>query len=67
MSGEGTQLLPCMRDTDGGPSASATPRLVADLSAERERIDRMIRDLVCSRDVLDEVIDAASEVLSRTD
>ncbi|PZT69348.1 MerR family transcriptional regulator [Streptomyces sp. SW4] len=53
------QLLPCMRDTDGGPSAVATPKLVADLAAERERIDRMIADLVRSRDTLDEVIDAA--------
>ncbi|MFD7811935.1 MerR family transcriptional regulator [Streptomyces sp. NPDC059785] len=54
------QLLPCMRDTDGGPSAIATRRLVADLSTERERIDRMITDLVRSRDVLDEVIHAAT-------
>lgn len=37
----------------------ATPRLVADLTAERARIDRMIADLVRSRDTLDEVIDAA--------
>ncbi|MFD7242549.1 MerR family transcriptional regulator [Streptomyces massasporeus] len=37
----------------------ATPKLVADLSAERARIDRMIADLVRSRDTLDEVIDAA--------
>lgn len=27
------QLLPCMRDADGGPSAVATPRLVRDLTA----------------------------------
>ncbi|MFI6489499.1 MerR family transcriptional regulator [Streptomyces sp. NPDC050564] len=54
------QLLPCMRDTDGGPSAIATPRLVADLAAERERIDRTIADLERSREVLDEVIDAAT-------
>ena len=53
------QLLPCMRDTDGGPSVVATPQLVTDLAAERERIDRMIADLVRSRDTLDEVIDAA--------
>ncbi|GHB60987.1 MerR family transcriptional regulator [Streptomyces viridiviolaceus] len=53
------QLLPCMRDTDGGPSAVATPRLVADLAAERERIDRTIADLVRSRETLDEVIEAA--------
>lgn len=54
------QLLPCMRDTDGGPSEIATPRLVADLTTERGRIDRMIADLVRSRDVLDDVIAAAS-------
>lgn len=53
------QLLPCMRDTDGGPSVRATPNLVAELSAERARIDRMIADLVRSRDTLDEVIEAA--------
>lgn len=55
-----TQLLPCMRDADGGPSEIATPRLVADLTEERGRIDRMIADLIRSREVLDDVIDAAS-------
>ncbi|KUL29020.1 MerR family transcriptional regulator [Streptomyces regalis] len=55
------QLLPCMRDADGGPSAIATPRLVEDLTAERARIDHMIADLVRSRDTLDEVIEAARE------
>lgn len=54
------QLLPCMRDADGGPSAIATPDLVAQLDAERDRIDRMIGDLIRSREVLNEVIDAAS-------
>ncbi|MFD0199921.1 MULTISPECIES: MerR family transcriptional regulator [Saccharothrix] len=53
-------MLPCMRDADGGPSEIATPRLVDDLTAERARIDRLITDLMRSRDVLDEVIDAAS-------
>ncbi|WP_053675684.1 MerR family transcriptional regulator [Streptomyces sp. NRRL B-1140] len=53
------RLLPCMRDTDGGPSVVATPKLVADLTAERARIERMIADLVRSRDTLDEVIEAA--------
>ncbi|MFE6336517.1 MerR family transcriptional regulator [Streptomyces sp. NPDC057806] len=53
------QLLPCMRDTDGGPSAVATPRLVHDLTEERDRIDRMIADLLRSRETLDEVIEAA--------
>lgn len=54
------QILPCMRDTDGGPTARATPRLVAELTTERERIDRMISDLLRSREVLDEVIAAAA-------
>ncbi|MFI6941129.1 MerR family transcriptional regulator [Streptomyces sp. NPDC050418] len=55
------QLLPCMRDTDGGPSEIATPRLVDDLTAERARIDGMIADLVRSREVLDEVIEVAAQ------
>ncbi|GAA2338513.1 MerR family transcriptional regulator [Streptomyces sparsogenes] len=54
------QLLPCMRDADGGPSEIADERLVTDLTAERDRIDRMIEDLQRSRAVLDEVIDTAS-------
>ncbi|WP_225840195.1 MerR family transcriptional regulator [Streptomyces sp. NK08204] len=53
------QLLPCMRDQDGGPSAIATPKLVADLTAERDRINSMITDLVRSRETLNEVIEAA--------
>ncbi|NYI04700.1 MerR family transcriptional regulator [Allostreptomyces psammosilenae] len=60
------QLLPCMRDADGGPSEIATPRLVGELAAERERIDRMIDDLVRSRDVLDQVIETASGGYDRT-
>ncbi|MEV0007154.1 MerR family transcriptional regulator [Streptomyces sp. NPDC047973] len=54
------ELLPCVRDEDGGPSAIATPRLVGDLSVERDRIDRQIEELRRSRDVLDEVIATAS-------
>ncbi|MER6200809.1 MerR family transcriptional regulator [Streptomyces sp. NPDC001586] len=54
------RILPCMRDEDGGPSVRATPQLVAELAAERERIDRLIGDLRRSREVLDEVIDAAA-------
>ncbi|WP_413810117.1 MerR family transcriptional regulator [Streptomyces sp. OE57] len=54
------QLLPCMRDSDGGPSRTANGQLVSDLTVERERIDRMIADLLRSREVLDEVIEAAS-------
>ncbi|MBA9001977.1 MerR family transcriptional regulator [Thermomonospora cellulosilytica] len=59
------QLLPCMRDADGGPSEIATPRLIADLVEERARIDRMINDLLRSREVLDEVIATASHDLPR--
>ncbi|MBL1107175.1 MerR family transcriptional regulator [Streptomyces sp. 5-8] len=55
------QLLPCMRDRDGGPSAVATPKLVADLTAERDRIDRLIADLARSRETLDDVIRTARE------
>ncbi|MEV4005887.1 MerR family transcriptional regulator [Actinomadura sp. NPDC049753] len=54
------QLLPCLRDGDGRPSETATPKLVGELAAERDRINRLITDLLRSRDVLDEVIDAAS-------
>ncbi|MFG3056796.1 MerR family transcriptional regulator [Kitasatospora sp. NPDC048239] len=54
------EVLPCMRDSDGGPSELATPRLVSELTGERERIDRMISDLLRSREVLDEVIETAS-------
>ena len=55
------ELLPCMRDTDGGPSEIATPRLVTDLTAERDRIDRMLTELSGTREVLDEVIKAATD------
>jgi len=53
-------LLPCMRDVDGGPSAIATPRLTAELVAERSRLDGMIAELANARAVLEDVIDAAS-------
>jgi DNA-binding transcriptional MerR regulator len=52
-------LLPCMRDCDGGPAERATPRLVAELAGERQRIDRAIADLVRTRETLDGVITAA--------
>ncbi|GAA0314181.1 MerR family transcriptional regulator [Actinoallomurus spadix] len=55
------ELLPCMRDADGGPSEIADAKLVAELTAERDRIDRMIGDLISSREVLDDVITAASQ------
>ncbi|MGW1229208.1 MerR family transcriptional regulator [Streptomyces sp. NPDC001478] len=54
------RILPCMRDEDGGPSVRATPELVNELAGERDRIDRMISELARSREVLDEVIAAAS-------
>jgi len=54
------ELLPCMRDADGGPSEVATPRLTEQLRQERDRIDRMITDLARSREILDEVIEAAT-------
>ncbi|MEC3914700.1 MerR family transcriptional regulator [Nocardia sp. CDC160] len=54
-------LLPCMRDTDGGANERATPELVHELQAERDRIDRTIADLVRSREVLDDVIARAGE------
>ncbi|MFJ8866767.1 MerR family transcriptional regulator [Streptomyces sp. NPDC102473] len=54
------ELLPCVRDADGGPSAIATPRLVSDLSGERDRIDRKIEELRRSREVLNEVIATAA-------
>ncbi|MFD7868218.1 MerR family transcriptional regulator [Streptomyces sp. NPDC057682] len=58
------RILPCMRDEDGGPSVRATPELVTELTGERDRIDRMISELVRSREVLDEVITAASATCS---
>jgi DNA-binding transcriptional MerR regulator len=60
-SGTIAGLLPCMRDADGGPAPGATPRLLAELRAERDRLDRTIRELVASREVLDDVIAAAAE------
>ncbi|MGW1914054.1 hypothetical protein ACWCQS_25840 [Streptomyces sp. NPDC002076] len=72
-SGKIRQLLPCMRDRDGGPSAIATLRLVRDPTAERDRIDRMIADLGLPhsrlrssggtpiRETLDEVIPTARD------
>jgi DNA-binding transcriptional MerR regulator len=54
-------LLPCMRDSDGGPSDAATERLVGTLAEERDRLDARIRDLTNSRAILDDVIDAASQ------
>jgi peptide chain release factor 1 len=46
--------------------AAESRRVVDDLTGERDRIDRMIRDLVRSRDVLDEVIDSAKGRVATT-
>jgi len=54
------KLLPCMRDSDGGPAATADSYLVSELLVERARIDRMIEDLRRSRSLLDTVIAAAA-------
>ncbi|GAA1073319.1 MerR family transcriptional regulator [Nocardiopsis composta] len=56
------QLLPCLNDPGEGPAETATPELAEQLRVERDRIDRMIDDLLRSRDVLDEVIDEARAV-----
>ena len=53
------QLLPCIHDTDGTPTADATPSLAETLPAERARIDAAIRDLQRTRETLDGVIRAA--------
>jgi DNA-binding transcriptional MerR regulator len=53
-------ILPCMHDHDGGPNESATASLAMELMAERERIDRAIADMLRTRDILDEVIAAAT-------
>jgi YD repeat-containing protein len=57
------ELLPCMRDPDGAPNERATPKLVTQLTAERDRIDQRIAALQTSRSVLDEVITTASREL----
>ncbi|MFI8951963.1 MerR family transcriptional regulator [Streptomyces sp. NPDC053750] len=54
------KLLPCMRDSDGGPNETADELLVSELTVERARIDRMIEDLQRSRSLLDGVIAGAA-------
>ncbi|MFI0999275.1 MerR family transcriptional regulator [Streptomyces galbus] len=54
------RLLPCMRDADGGPNERADGKLLEELLAERDRIDRVMADLARSREVLDEAIDTAA-------
>ncbi|OEU85566.1 MerR family transcriptional regulator [Streptomyces abyssalis] len=53
-------VLPCMRDHDGGPAETATPWLVEQLTAERDRINHSIDDLRRTREILDEVIATAA-------
>ncbi|GAA3473535.1 MerR family transcriptional regulator [Nonomuraea roseola] len=54
------QFLPCMGEEG---RKRATPLLVEDLLVERERINRMIKDLARSRDVLDQVITEARDTV----
>lgn len=54
-------LLPCIRDADGAPSAIADQKLIDELVVERDRISRMVADLLLSRGILDEVIDMAAQ------
>ena len=61
------EILPCMRDLDGGPNERATPLLTEQLCAERDRIDRQIVEMQRSREVLDGVIaNATGEQLKRS-
>jgi DNA-binding transcriptional MerR regulator len=55
-----SEVLPCMRDADGGPNEQATPRLLQELLSERQRIDRQIAEMERTRCVLDDVIANAS-------
>ncbi|MBQ0851775.1 MerR family transcriptional regulator [Streptomyces sp. NPDC057621] len=59
------RLLPCMRDSDGGPAETADAFLVSELTVERDRIDRMIEDLQRSRSLLDGIIDTAAAAPGR--
>lgn len=61
------EILPCMRDEDGGPNDRATPRLVQELRSERERIDRQILEMQRAREVLDDVIRTAGQSAPRKD
>ncbi|GAA4443100.1 MerR family transcriptional regulator [Phytohabitans houttuyneae] len=54
------RFLTCMRDVDGGPNEIADGKLVAELTAERDRIDRLMADLARSREVLNDVIQTAA-------
>lgn len=56
------EVMPCMADHDGAPApgTTSTPWLAQQLRIERERLDRDIRHLQSTREVLDEVIEAAA-------
>ena len=61
------EILPCMRDLDGGPNERATPKLLERLRGERERIDRQIAEMQRTREVLEGVIaNAAIERVVRS-
>lgn len=55
------EILPCMRDSDGGANELATPELAMELRTERSRIDQTIADLMRSREVLDDIIRRTDE------
>lgn len=57
------QILPCMRAPEGVPNERTTTELARTLVAERDRIDATLADLLRSREVLDEIIVAASDVV----
>ena len=54
------EVLPCMRDYDGGPGEAATPWLLEHLCSQRDLLDAQIAQLELTRQVLDEVITTAS-------
>ena len=53
-------ILACTRDVDGGPNEWTTPLLAETLAAERTRLNRRLSELHRTRDVLDDVIAAAT-------
>lgn len=53
-------ILPCIRDTDGGPSSIADEQLTEDLKQERKRIQHQINAQLQTLRSLDEVIKNAT-------
>ncbi|WP_329132215.1 MerR family transcriptional regulator [Streptomyces sp. NBC_01476] len=53
------QLMPCV------VTGEASPELLVRLAAERERIEGQIRDLIATRDRLDEVITSATASVAK--